>query len=58
MEKLGEVNLTKVTEDANSESRACRVCAPNKRIITATAGEADVSAVLRTARPSSQHFHM
>lgn len=31
MEKLGEVNLTKVTEDANSKSRACRVCTLTSR---------------------------
>ena len=58
MGKLGEVNLTKVTEKGDSKSQACRVCAPNKRTITATAGRADVSAGLRTARSSSQHVHM
>ena len=55
MGKLGEVNLTKVTEKGDSKSRACRVCTPNKWTITATAGRADASAGLRTARPSSQH---
>lgn len=48
-------DLTKVSGEGDGKSRACRACARNKCIITATAGGADGSTALRSTRPPSQH---